>query len=57
MPDSPQNPTQQTRPKGIDKKTGKRAKPAEIPVPTRREVFDLMRSVSGPRSVSDDAKQ
>lgn len=51
-------PTQKTRPKGIDKKTGKRAKSIEIPVPTRRDVFDLMRSVSGPRrSVGDDTKQ
>lgn len=47
-------PTQKTRPRGKDKK-GRRHKPVEIPVPTRKEVFDLMRSVTGKRSTADDS--
>lgn len=46
--------TQKTRPRGKDKQ-GRRYKPAEIPVPTRKEVFDLMRSVTGKRSATDDS--
>ena len=59
MSDSERAATQKTRPQGIDKKTGKPHKPVEIPVPTRKEVFDLMRSVSGKHlSARDDgAKQ
>ena len=49
-------PTQKTRPQGKDKK-GRRHKPAEIPVPTRKEVFDLMRSVTGKRSERDSEAQ
>lgn len=48
----PEKPTQKTRPLGKDKK-GRRYKPADIPIPTRKEVFDLMRTVSGKRSTGD----
>ena len=54
MAENPQEPTQKTRPRGIDKKTGKPHKPAEIRVPTRAEVFDLMRGVSGARVSARD---
>ncbi len=47
-------PTQKTRPQGKDKQ-GRRYKPADIPIPTRKEVFDLMRSVTGKRSATDDS--
>jgi hypothetical protein len=40
--DEPKQPTQRTRPK--------KGKPVEIPVPTRKEVEDFMRGVSGKRS-------
>jgi hypothetical protein len=43
--DEQQEPTQKTQPK--------KGKPVEIPVPTRKEVFDLMRAVSGKRSTPD----
>ena len=52
MAEPKQDPTQKTRPQGKDKK-GRRYKPADIPVPTRKEVFDLMRAVSGKRSTPD----
>jgi hypothetical protein len=39
-------PTQKTRPK--------KGKPVDIPIPTRKEVFDLMRSVTGKRSSATD---
>ena len=45
-------PTQKTRPQGKDKK-GWRHKPADLPVPTRKEVFGLVRSVRGKRSARD----
>ena len=49
-------PTQKTRPQGIDKRTGEPYEPANIPVPTRREVLDLMRAVTGKRpSATDDS--
>ena len=47
-------PTQKTRPLGKDKKGRRAYKPADIPVPTRKEVFDLMRAVSGKRSAPGD---
>lgn len=51
MADNPlEKPTQKTQPHGKDKK-GRRYKPADIPIPTRKEVFDLMRAVTGKRSV------
>jgi len=49
MDKNSQEPTQKTRPRGVDKTTGKPHKPVAIPVPTRNEVFDLMRGVSGER--------
>ena len=55
MTEDTEQPTQKTRPKGIDKKTGKPHKPVEIPVPTRKEVFDLMNGVIGKRSVPRDS--
>ncbi len=39
--------TQKTKPRK------KGAKPVDIRVPTRKEVFDLMRSVTGKRSAGD----
>jgi len=45
-------PTQKTRPRGRDKK-GRSYKPADIPIPTRTEVLDLMRAVSRKRSAPD----
>jgi hypothetical protein len=43
-------PVQKTKPRK------KGAKPVEIPIPTHKEVFDLMRSVTGKRpSVPDDS--
>lgn len=47
--DSDSEPKQQTRPK--------KGKPLEIPVPTRKEVFDLMRGVSGKRPSDDDGSK
>jgi hypothetical protein len=44
-------PTQKTRPRK------KGAKPVEIPVPKRKEVFDLMRAVSGKRSADDGSSK
>jgi len=44
--------TDELRQKTKPRKKG--AKPVEIPVPTRKEVFDLMRAVSGKRSAPDD---
>jgi hypothetical protein len=37
--------TQKTRPK--------KGKPVEIPIPTRKDVEDLMRGVTGPRAMPD----
>jgi hypothetical protein len=46
MADRPRrNPTQKTQPRGKDKATGEPHEPAEIPVPTRKQVDDLMRGV------------
>ena len=42
-------PTQKTRPK--------KGKPVEIPVPTRKEVFDLIEGVSGKRPSSADDRR
>jgi len=47
-------PTQKTRPLGKDK-AGRPHMPVDIPVPTRKEVFDLMRSVSGDRKSAPDS--
>lgn len=41
-------PTQKTQPK--------KGKAIEIPVPTRKEVFDFMRSVTGKRPSADDRR-
>jgi len=47
-----EQPTQKTKPRK------KGAKPVEIPVPKRKEVFDLMRGVVGKRSADNGgAKQ
>lgn len=54
MATDPEQPTQKTRPYGIDKATGRPHKPVEIPVPTRDEVFDLLRGVIGKRPSTDD---
>lgn len=53
-PENEPEPTQTTRPHGKDK-AGRRYKPADIPIPTREEVFDLMRAVSGKRSAPGDS--
>lgn len=44
-------PTQKTQPRK------KGAKPVEIPVPVRKDVFDLMRAVSGKRSANDSGSK
>jgi hypothetical protein len=41
-------PTQQTQPKGIDPKTGKPFEPVEIPVPTERQIEDLLDRAARP---------
>lgn len=48
MADTDSQKTQKTRPRK------KGAKPVEIPVPTRKEVFDLMRGVTGKRPSARD---
>lgn len=46
---------QEPRDPPIQKTRPKKGKPVEIPIPTRKEVFDFMRSVTGKRSsVRDD---
>ncbi len=40
--------TQQTQPKGIDPKTGKPFEPVEIPVPTERQIEDLIDRAAKP---------
>jgi hypothetical protein len=45
--------TQSTQPRGKDDQ-GQPAKPVKIPVPSRKEVFDLMRAVTGKRSDSGE---
>ncbi len=48
-------PTQQTRPQGIDPKTGKRYEPIEIPVPREREIEDLLsRAAAGKDTPESD---
>jgi hypothetical protein len=47
-------PMQKTRPHAA-RKADKPHKPFEIPVPTRKEVFDLMRGVSGPKRSAPDS--
>jgi hypothetical protein len=51
----PEQPTQKTRPHGVNEKTGEPYRPIEIPVPTRKEVEDLMRGVSGKRRSAPDS--
>jgi hypothetical protein len=41
-------PTQKTRPKGKDKRTGRQAKPLEIPVPKRDEIEGLLKRAAKP---------
>jgi hypothetical protein len=48
MADRNQEPKQQTQPR--------KGELAEIPVPTRKDVFDLMKGVSGRRSQGDEPK-
>jgi hypothetical protein len=49
MADEKQEPTQKTQPK--------RGEPGEIPVPTRQDVLDLMKDVSGRRSQGDEPRE
>jgi len=42
-----QEPTQKTRPLGIEKKTGKPYEPVDIPVPTRGAFDSFVRKVAG----------
>jgi hypothetical protein len=45
---------QEPRDPPIQKTRPKKGKPVEIPIPTRKEVFDFMRSVTGKRSSATD---
>jgi hypothetical protein len=49
MPDKKSEPTQKTQPK--------KGEPVEIPVPTSRDVLDLMKRVSGRRSQGDKPRE
>jgi hypothetical protein len=49
MADKKPEPTQKTQPKKGD--------PVEIPVPTRKDVLDLMKGVSGRRSQGDEPRE
>jgi len=40
----------------VQKTQPKKGKPVEIPVPTRKEVFDFMRSVTGKRPSANDRR-
>jgi hypothetical protein len=42
MADKKPEPTQKTRPHGIDPETGKPYKPVEIPVPKRKDIDKLL---------------
>jgi hypothetical protein len=53
-PEGQPAPSQKTQPRGKDKQ-GRRHKPVDIPIPTREEVFDLMRGVIGKRSGPHDS--
>jgi hypothetical protein len=46
--------TQRTAPRGKDKNTGQPYEPTEIPVPTRKEVEDLMRGAIAKPAKADD---
>ena len=57
MAEQRREPKQKTQPQGKDE-SGKTHEPVEIPVPKRKEVFDLMRGVVGKRSADNGgAKQ